>query len=529
MKKMMLLILLGIFAGFNGYSQARDSLNVTKLGHLPYTPILNDIWGYADTLGNEYALVGTRTSFSIVDVTQPTNPVELVSIQGSNSTWRDIKTWDHYAYVVHDYQSGPSNGILIVDMDSLVNPRFKEFKPIVMVDTSFYFYQRAHNIWIDENGVLYAFGTNADFKTLMFDLSSDPWNPTYLGYIPGYYHHDGYARNDTLYGSAIYAGALAAYDVRFKSSPVFLSQVSSPNQFNHNCWLSDDGNYVFTTDEVQAGYIGAYDVSDVMNMTEIDRYQKYPGTDVIPHNAHVYGDFLVTSYYTAGVNILDISDPHNLFEVGFYDTSPFQGPGYNGAWGAYPYLPSGNLLVSDMEEGLFVLEPAYIPAARLTLEVYDSLTKVKLPLVEVVSVRLSDTLETDLKGLARIATLNVGPEFVILSKQGYHNDTISFNYVNGQNPLVKVAMRPLNLDIKENSIHDLWVENPIQGQIRIRSQSLLGQRVRIELVSMTGSLILSEEVELSSETLIPVDLPSGVYHIRILSDKGYFGQKLINR
>ena len=82
--------------------------NVEFRSQLDYEPILNDIWGYEDTSGNEYALVGMTTGVSIVDVTNPDVPNELFFISGPNSTWRDIKTWDGYAYVTNETDSGPT-------------------------------------------------------------------------------------------------------------------------------------------------------------------------------------------------------------------------------------------------------------------------------------------------------------------------------------------------------------------------------------------------------------------------------------
>jgi choice-of-anchor B domain-containing protein len=133
---------------------------------------------------------------------------------------------------------------------------------------------------------------------------------------------------------------------------------ATPSNFTHNSWISDDGATVFTTDEVSGAFVASYDVSDLTNIRELDRIQAWSNnTDVIPHNTHVDGDFLVTSYYRDGVSVVDASNPSNLIEVAYYDTSPdFEGGGFNGAWGAYPYLPSGNILVSDIENGLLVYQ-----------------------------------------------------------------------------------------------------------------------------------------------------------------------------
>ena len=68
--------------------------------------------------------------------------------------------------------------------------------------------------------------------------------------------------------------------------------------------------------------------------------------------------YYIVSHYYDGLWIWDISDPQNLTYVTSYDTYPLEnGNSYKGAWGVYPFLPSGNILVSDMQFGLFVLSP----------------------------------------------------------------------------------------------------------------------------------------------------------------------------
>tara|TARA_B100000963_G_C22617781_1_gene668252 strand:- start:1100 stop:2716 length:1617 start_codon:yes stop_codon:yes gene_type:complete len=191
-------------------------------------------------------------------------------------------------------------------------------------------------------------------------------NPTIAGIFDDYYLHDGMVRGDTLWGSAIYAGVFSVIDVSDKSNPSIMSSYPTSCQFTHNAWISDDNNYLFTTDETSGCYIGSYDVSDIYNIQEIDLVQEWTGDgaygqqeDVIPHNTHVFGDYLVTSYYTSGVTIIDASDPFNLIEVAYYDTSPSSGGSFDGCWGAYPYLPSGLILATDQQEGLFVLHTPY--------------------------------------------------------------------------------------------------------------------------------------------------------------------------
>lgn len=107
-------ILLVLFFPFFVFSQS--SWNMNLLGTYDYpTTQGNDIWGWVDANGNEFALVGLRSGVSCVDVTNPTNPVEMFFIADLNSTWRDIKTWGHYAYVTTEANAG----LLIIDLNDM--------------------------------------------------------------------------------------------------------------------------------------------------------------------------------------------------------------------------------------------------------------------------------------------------------------------------------------------------------------------------------------------------------------------------
>ena len=331
---------------------AQQSYNMSLLGRLDYEQGLNDVWGYVDQLGNEYAIVGVLNGTSIVDVTNPSVPLEIAFVPGPTSIWRDMKTYKHFAYIVHDsFNGGESQGLLIIDLSDISNGNISTNTFLSLT------YSRFHNIYIDENGVAYLFGGDYDNGgVLMYDLYTDPENPILLGSFEESYLHDGMVRGDTLWGSAVYEGLLMAIDVSDKSNPTILGTVSTPHNFTHNAWVSDDGNTVFTTDEVAGAFVAAVDVSDVTNMIVVDQIQSWsPETNVIPHNTHVKGKFLVTSYYCDGVTVVDASDPTNLQEVAYYDTSDSSGGTFSGAWGVYPFLPSGNILVSDRQEGLHIL------------------------------------------------------------------------------------------------------------------------------------------------------------------------------
>ncbi len=429
-KTFFLLILFFPFVNTNLPGQIPD-LNITQVSNLSYTQELNDIWGYADGTGVEYALVGTKTGTSIVSLATPASPAEVLFIPGFNSTWRDLKTWGDFAYVTCDQGK---DGLLIIDLSPLPTgtPTYQFWRPELSFNSDTDTLNKAHNVYIDENGYCYIAGSNISAgETFILDVHSTPGSPVFLGATLPIYAHDAYARGDTLWTSDINDGTFSVYNITNKASPVLLANQNTPRDFCHNAWISDDGNSLFTTDEKSNAWIGSYDVSDLGNIEEADRWRT-PNANTIPHNVHTHNDYIVTSYYTDGVIVLDGSRPDNLIEVGRYD-SYFGQPetGFYGCWGAYPYLPSGLLLISDINTGLHVLQPTYQNACWLEGIVTDQQSSANL--FDVYVNILSHTQEdnTNLNGEYKTGSGVSGIYNVEYKKAGYIPQTIQVTLSNG--------------------------------------------------------------------------------------------------
>ena len=420
------LIIVALLFGFGFGQKGTAQTNMNFLGKLTYNLELSDIWGYVDSLGNEYALVGVNDGVSIVDVTDPANPNEVFFFAGASSTWRDIKTWNKHAYITNE----SNGGLFIIDLSNLPNttpPATASYS-----GSNFQF-NSAHNIYIDENGVAYIFGASYGVGgAILLDLTIDPLNPLELGVFDNNYLHDGMARGDTLWGGAVNDGFLMIIDVSNKANPQTLGTKNTPSNFTHNCWISDDGNTLFTTDEKSNAYVASYDVSNVTNITEIDRIRSNDGSGVIPHNTHFMNDYLITSYYRDGVTIHDVSRPNNMVEVGNYDTyTQGSGNGFNGAWGVYPWLPSGNIIVSDIENGLYVLGATYIRACYLKGLVSDLGTGSPIASASVEMLTSTALTNTDISGNYEFGISLAGSYQVVFSAPGYTNDTLPVTLTNG--------------------------------------------------------------------------------------------------
>ena len=320
------------------------------LSNISFNQTCNDITGfYQDE--REFAVIGLQSGAAIVDITDPYNPFQIEIIEGSSSTWRDLKYWDRHVYIGTEAE----DGVKIVSVDNLDEP--------VLVNTVFDFVS-SHNIYIDSDGYLYVVGAD-DNDIWIYDLE-DPANPNLIGTwnlenetsSQAGYCHDIEVYNNKLYCASIYVGYFRIIDVSDKANPItILSHFTGTDGIStHDVAISEDENYLFTGDENLGGHIKAWDISDYNNINLIDEYQTENGEEHTSHNIYIKPgtNQLYVSYYADGTRIIDISNPYQLEEIAYYDFSDTEGL-YVSNWGVYPYLPSGNIISSDRELGLFVL------------------------------------------------------------------------------------------------------------------------------------------------------------------------------
>lgn len=416
-------------------------LNLDLLSNVNYQALhdaqLNDIWGYVDEEGNEYAIVGTTKGTSIVNITDPENPVEVFWEPGMESVWRDMVTWGDYAYVTTE----ATNGLLIIDLSPLPNSN--------ALPVNYYngdngvSYSRSHTVFAD-NGYCFLFGSNiGNGGVHILDIQTDPMNPVLVSSFDNWYCHDGFVQNNLMYLAHIYDGFFSIVDISDINNPVLLGTKATPSNFTHNIWPSLDGNYAYTTDEVSGAFVAAYDISDPANIMEVDRVQSSPGKNVVPHNTHFINNFIVTSYYSDGVTIHDVTYPYNMIEVGHYDTYPYQTSGFDGCWGAYPFLPSGVILATDREYGLYVLGSNYQQAAYLEGTVTDISTGLPINGTAISIQNWDHENTSNATGFYATGKPNGGVATVRYEKVGYYTEIDNVILQNGVVTTHDVQMIPI--------------------------------------------------------------------------------------
>ena len=472
-------------------------LNMSFVGQLNYRDLrdsdVSDVWGYVDELGNEYALVGVNGGgVSVVSLADPTAPEEIFYYPGPGSIWRDLKVWNDHAYITTE----GGGGLAIVDLSPL--PQSADLNAVNWTGGG---WSSAHNIYIDENGIAYISGADRGNGGVIFlDLTVDPFVPVEVGEFDNWYSHDCMTRGDTMYAAHVSDGFFSIVDVSDKQAPVLLGTRNTGNNFTHNCWVSDDGNYLYTTDEVSGGWMGSYDISDPSDIQELQIFRSEPGSNTIPHNTHFINEFLVTSYYRLGTVIHDVSRPWNVVEVANYDHSDFAGDGFNGCWGTYPWLPSGRIISTDIEEGLIVLDPVYVRACWLEGVVRNAQTSspVASATVTIIGAQVQDVTTFD--GVHASGTVQAGTYQVSVSAPGYVSVTIDgVVLVNGEVTLLDVDLEPLETFVLLGQVVEAGTADGVPGgQVQFVGEDLSFSTTANSQGDYTIPAIFSGEYELTA-------------------------------
>ena len=353
---------------------------------------VNDIWGHIDlNTQREYAIVGMNSSVVVVDITTPTSPTVVGEVSGRSTGWRDIKVLQYYDHTssrwrAFAYASSESEGFSIIDLNDLPNS--------VSLSSRNRDDNNAHNIYV--SNVNYTFNTTINnaaaqlhlvgqasnggaFRSYNLDTPQTPaasFTPNgltradYTHDISSMFVTDGRSQTDCVNGNTngctvmldFNESEMRLWDHTVQNSTVELSSISYDNvAYTHSGWVTEDQRYAFVHDEIDERQFSlntrvmVFDISSLTNPVLAATWVSDNTT--VDHNGYVRGNRYYISNYERGLTILDISDPTAPEQVGFFDTYPdFNSSNFNGAWGVYPFLPSGNIIVSDRQRGLFVLK-----------------------------------------------------------------------------------------------------------------------------------------------------------------------------
>lgn len=367
----------------NGFADIYPCNDYDLMANLPLSVFNanagNDAWGWVDTETNkEYALMCTDNGVAFVDITDALNPLYLGKLPTATiaSPWRDVKVYNNHAFIVADNNVGEdSHGMQVFDLTRLRN--VSNPPETFTANTHFTGFGRAHNIVINEtSGYAYIVGgnrSNAFAGGPIFINIQDPKNPVMEGgFGAGGYSHDAqvvtYNGPDADYfGDEILIGSneneVVIANVTDKNNPTIISRITYNNvRYAHQGWFTSDMTYFILGDELDELRLGINTKTIIFDFTDLDNplvhFDYFGPTTAIDHNGYTLNNNFFLANYNAGMRVLDISAINNksFTEIGFFDTYPDDdNTGFDGAWTVYPYLPSGNIIISDGTNGLFIV------------------------------------------------------------------------------------------------------------------------------------------------------------------------------
>ncbi|MBK8984857.1 MAG: choice-of-anchor B family protein [Chloroflexi bacterium] len=362
----------------SGFAGIYPCQNVDLLAFMPLASIGggsgNDIWGWTDPVGGkEYALMGRTNGTAFVDISDPENPLYLGNLPTHTATsiWRDIKVYANHAFIVSE---ASGHGMQVFDLTQLRNV---PITPATFSSTAHYgSFGNAHNIVINEDtGFAYAVGTSTCSGGLHMVNIQNPISPTFAGcFSSDGYTHDAhclvYSGPDAQHqGKEICFNSnedtLTIVDVTNKVAPAQLSRTGyAGSAYTHQGWVDPTHTYYLQDDELDESNWGhntrtyVWDISNLDAPVLLGNYTS--STPAIDHNLYITGNLVYQSNYRAGLRILQVNNyaTSNLEEVGYFDIYPANNnANFNGSWSNYPYFASGVVVVSGIEQGLFILQP----------------------------------------------------------------------------------------------------------------------------------------------------------------------------
>lgn len=373
----LLLFWVSTFFSIQLNAQTYPSQNISLLSHIdPQSTVgigtdgrkYSGCWGwYQSSTNKEYAIAGSSAGTYFIDISNPTSPTVCAYVPGKpGCTWREIKTYQNYCYVVSD--DAAPNRFQIIDMSAL------PATVTVVHDGNNTYFERGHTIWIDKDKMYIGSETKlgGSYKNMTVYSLATPSNPVYLASLdnvapPINVVHDMFVRNDTVFASCGFQGL---YVYKFNDASNTFSQLGSYTNYgavalyNHSSYITQNGKYLVFADEIPAGQpLHVVDVQNLSNIVPTTTANPHPNTT--PHNPYVLGNrWAVVSCYQDGLFIYDLAYPNNIYVAGYFDTHPqggfntgnYNGNDYRGNWGAYPFFPSGLIVALDMQNGIFILD-----------------------------------------------------------------------------------------------------------------------------------------------------------------------------
>lgn len=378
-RALVLQLLIGAAAAWFGCGfavAADETFHIELVSELnPFPPIPPSTFSWADVWAeNDYAYVGSDRSnrgvsiFELIeDNDGKVHPTYITTYAGTEM--EDVEVHNGIGYFGSDVSltSGQSQGTG-VDIVNLMDPT----QPVYMnrINQADGGHYKVHTLSYD-GGFLYT-SDNATDVVKIFNVA-DPFNPVKLpdldmGLGSGFDSHEVVARNGRLYVASKEPGNNTTgwthiFDIANvgTTGPVLLKAINTGGA-THTSHASDDNKTLVISQERTNGQVRIYDISMIDQPSDPDapvllKTLTKPAADAhSPHHIMYHDELMFLTWYEAGLQVYNMTDPANPLLVGSFDTYPGTSTNFNGNWGVFPDLAFDRVLLSDRSRGLIVVD-----------------------------------------------------------------------------------------------------------------------------------------------------------------------------
>ncbi len=326
-----------------------------------------DIW-----VEDSLAIVTAGPVVHLVNLNDQSNPetISTIELEDGELSW-DAKLSNGFAYLAMQ-SSNDDSTLRIYDVG---NPA----QPVLVNNYINDTFAGAHNVFVAGNVAFIAsFSASGgpdsnpapiDAGIWMLDIS-DPANPQDIGQLLDNNDDPIPSVHDlTVVGNRAYiAGWNTGFwvvDFENLDNPSQLSYTIAGNHVyrpfasrspsTHNVWPSENGNLLWTTDEVIGEQVRVFDISDLDNVLDLGGF-RLRGTP-IPHNVMVDGEFAYVSHYLDGLQVFrydaELMEVIRVAEFQSAASIPRGNP-FLGAFGIF--VLENHVLIGDTSRGLIVVE-----------------------------------------------------------------------------------------------------------------------------------------------------------------------------
>lgn len=323
--------------------------------------------GYVSPSGREYAIIGLRNGYGVVDISNPSSPTKIGHVQGPSSLWHEVAVLGNYAYGVTE----AGGGMQIIDLNQADSGSVTLAGTFTWAGDS-----RSHTVQASSATKTIFLNGSANMANggLIALDATNPTSPTLVGTWDTSYVHDctiwnptsgPWAGKEIIFACCGFNG-LYIVDATDKSNMVTIGHIQylTAGTYCHSGSLSPDGKTFMINDEFDEGAgVSSGATTHLINVEDLTQ-PKYlgaysNGVEIIDHNSMVQDGHLMLAAYKGGLRVYNLAKTDQISESGYFDTFPgADGYDYQGAWGTYAGFPSGNVIISDINRGLFVVDPS---------------------------------------------------------------------------------------------------------------------------------------------------------------------------